>query len=250
MKIKSLISTAALIAGMSSVAPVATAGDYSASVDVVTSYFFRGTTLANEAVQVGVEGAWGDFYAGAWNSAAFGEESNNAFDELDLYAGYGFGVSDTISADVGATLYHYPELGDLFDIGDVVNDPEASTLEIFGGLNFDTAFAPSLYAYYDTSLEYFTLEAGAGYSMAAGEKTSFDLSGTVGLTDGDDDVLADGGWTYYSLAASLGYAVSDDTSAYVGLNFGGSSEELFLDYDDGSTDKSGVWLSTGFSTGF
>ena len=90
----------------------------------------------------------GNFTAGVWASVAVGEESVFFGDEIDIYAGYAFDVSETISADVGVTLYHYPQLGGLFDIG--AND--AGTLEVYGSLGFDAPLAPSVTAYYDFQL--------------------------------------------------------------------------------------------------
>ena len=102
----------------------------SVSTDYVTEYVFRGVTLAGEAFQPGVEISVGNFTAGVWASVAVGGESVFFGDEIDIYAGYAFDVSETVSADVGVTLYHYPQAGGLFDIG--AND--AGTLEVYSSL--------------------------------------------------------------------------------------------------------------------
>ena len=89
----------------------------SVSTDYVSKYVFRGVALAGGAFQPGAEVSVGNFTAGVWASVASGEESIVFADEVDFYAGYSFPLSETISADVGATLYHYPQAGGVFDIG-------------------------------------------------------------------------------------------------------------------------------------
>ncbi|HHL43352.1 MAG TPA: hypothetical protein ENJ42_07040 [Hellea balneolensis] len=224
----------------------------SVSVDAVSEYVFRGVTLAGTAVQPGVEFSTGGFTLGAWTSLAIGDESIAFGDELDLYAGYSFDLSDTISADIGATLYHYPQLGGLFDLGTDTGD--ASTFEIYAGLGFDAPLAPSVTAYYDLNLKALTLEAGGEYSFPLAEKTSFDVGATAGA------VLVDGGtdYQYGQLSGAFSYGFTDTTSAYIGINLGLSSEDTFTDtkFDilDPSTidapDNSSVWFGIGISSGF
>ena len=112
------------------------------SVDYVSEYVFRGTSLARGAVQPGIEISKNGFTAGVWTSTAIGEASTLAGDEIDIYGSYSWAFSDIVSADVGATIYHYPDInGNLLDFGD------ASTFEIYGGLGFDTPLAPTIYTY-------------------------------------------------------------------------------------------------------
>ena len=222
----------------------------SVSVDYVTEYVFRGTTLAGNAFQPGAEIAFGDFTAGVWASIASGEESNAFADEIDFYANYGFALSENISADVGATLYHYPQSGGVLDIG--AND--ASTLEIFGGLGFDAPLAPSITAYYDFTLKTFTLTGGAEHSFPLGEKTSFDIGANAGFvtTDGPGD------YQFGTLSGALAYGFDDNTSVYIGLNGGLSSQNTFADTNFDLTNpatisapsKSSVWFGVGISSGF
>ena len=251
MKIKALC-TASLFAATMAIAAPATAQDaveWSATVDVVTEYNFRGFGLGAESIQTGIEGSFGGFTFGAWGNAGFGEESVFNADELDLYAGYGFDINETISADFGATLYHYPQLGELFDVG--TDDGDASTLELYGGLGFAVPLEPSVYVYYDTTLETFTLEGSAGYSWETGPSTSFDLSGTIGTIEPDEG----DGYSYGILGASYNYAFSDSTSVYASLNGSVSSEDTFINFSDAldgvtTVDSSTVWVGVGLSTGF
>ena len=215
----------------------------STSIDYVTDYVFRGVSLADTAIQPGVEVAVGDFTVGAWFSTGVGDTSILAGDEVDLYASYSFALSDTISTDVGITYYHYPQGGSLFS----TNDGGSGTYEVFASLGFDTALAPSVSAYYDFTLEAFTIEGGVGHSFPAGDKSSFDLGATVGLVDGDGF-----SYEYGSASASLGYAFTDAVSAYVGANFALSSEDS-LNYKkilQGDGKDSLLFFGAGIAAGF
>lgn len=219
--------------------------DFSASVDVVSEYVFRGVTLAGVAVQPGVEAAYGNFTAGAWLSAPL-EDGSNWDTELDLYAGYSFTLSEDTSFDVGATLYHYPEGdGGLLDIG--VDTGDASTLEFYGSLGFGgVMFEPSLTAYYDISFEALTLEASAGHSIPLSETTSIDLGLTLGVVSVDGP----GDYEYGSLSAAYTLAMSDSSSFYFGANLGVSSDKTFTRLSDYTGKAQSAWAGAGFSTSF
>ncbi len=222
----------------------------SVSVDYVSKYVFRGTALAGEAFQPSAEISVGNFTAGVWASVASGRESIVFADEIDLYAGYSFDVSDTVSADVGVTLYHYPQAGGVFDIG--AND--AGTLEFYGSVGLDAPLAPSATAYYDVTLKAFTLEGGAEHSFPMSEKTSFDVSGAAGLVT----VSGGGDYQYGSITGAANYAFTDTTSIYASVSGGVSSVNSFFDtsFDPlvlasiSAPKKSGVWFGVGVSSGF
>lgn len=229
---------------------LALAGDdlsVSVSVDYVTDYVFRGVSLADSAIQPGVEAAIGDFTIGAWFSTGIGDTSIFAGDELDLYASYSFGLSDKISANVGATYYHYPQGGSLFE----TNGGSAGTYEVYGGLGFDMVLSPSVTAYYDFTLEALTLEGGLSHSVEVADKTSLDLGLTAGLVDGDG---AD--WEYGTLSAALGYSFTKDVSAYIGANYtltSSDNEGLGLNYKKaliGNGKGDLFWLGAGVAAGF
>jgi len=246
MKKTKLIASSLIFAMM--LPGTATAGEVgvSVSVDYVSEYVFRGVSFARGAVQPGIELSMGGAYAGVWSSAALGEVSSAAGDEIDVYAGYGWDLSDSISADVGATIYHFPDVdGSLFDFGG------ASTIEVYGGLSFDTALAPSVYAYYDFDLEALTVEGSVGHSFPMAESTSFDLGLSGGL------VSASGGGDYeYGLgSAAVSYAFNDNASAYIGANYSLSSEDTLRFKVDGlgngftNTDNL-LWFGVGVGTSF
>lgn len=254
MHFKSLISSTALIAGFTAFSAVsAQAADWSLSTDFVGEYVFRGVTLGAESIQPGVEVSFDNgFTVGVWGSTGVGEQSIVNGDEIDFYAGYGFDLTDTISADVGATLYHYPQLGNVFEVG----ADEAGTFEVYGGLGFDAPLAPSLYAYYDTTLETFTLEGGVEKSFAiSSSPASFDLSASAGLVEPDEG----DGYNYGSVSAALSYAITEAASGYIGLTGVVSSEDTLYDTDFDLTsddfdafefESNTIYYSIGLSTGF
>ena len=241
---KVLLGTASLMIAATTAMPAYSQDvSVSTSIDLVSDYVFRGVSLADTAIQPGVEVAVGDFTVGAWFSTGVGETSILAGDEVDLYASYSFALSDTISTDVGITYYHYPQGGSLFS----TNDGGSGTYEVFASVGFDTTLAPSVSAYYDFTLEAFTVEGGVGHSFPAGDKTSFDLGATVGLVDGDGF-----SYEYGSASASLGYAFTDAVSAYVGANYALSSEDT-LNYRKillGGGEDNLLFFGAGVAAGF
>lgn len=241
---KLLLGTASLMIAVT--APMAAQAQdvsVSTSIDLVSDYVFRGVSLADTAIQPGVEVAVGDFTVGAWFSTGFGETSILAGDEVDLYASYSFALSDTISTDVGVTYYHYPQGGSLFS----TNDGGSGTYEVFASVGFDTTLSPSATVYYDLTLEALTLEGGIGHSIATGDKTSLDLGANVGLVDGDGF-----SYEYGSASASVGYAFTDAVSTYVGVNYALSSEDT-LDFKkilQGGGESDLFWAGVGVAAGF
>ena len=229
---KKLLLASATLAITSAAPLAAQAQDYSisTSIDYVTEYVFRGVSLEDEAIQPGIEVAVGDFAVGAWASAGFGSDSAAGTDELDLYASYSHSFTDLFSASVGATGYIYPNGQD--------------TLEFSVGGALDTILAPSLTAYYDVTLEAFTLEGGVSHSFPVAPSTSFDLGLTAGLVDGDGF-----SYEYGSASASLGYEFAENFSGYVGANYVINSEDA-LDFDGPTADDNLLWFGVGVASGF
>lgn len=242
---KKICLTLSAILAVTLPATAAQAGDVSISttLDYTTDYVFRGVSLADSAVQPGVEAAIGDFSFGAWFSTGVGDTSIFAGDEVDLYASYGFTLSDKVSASVGATYYHYPQGGSLFE----TKNGAAGTYEVSAGVAFDALLAPSATVYYDFTLEAFTLEGGLSHSLPVGEKSSFDLGLTAGLVDGDGF-----SYEYAQASAALSYAFTDDVSTYVGANYALSSDNT-LNYGKilaGNPKDNLLFFGAGVSAGF
>ncbi|WP_306251299.1 TorF family putative porin [Parvularcula sp. IMCC14364] len=210
----------------------------SGGVDFVSAYVFRGFQLADEAIQPYVEIGKGGFYTGVWFSTPL--DSREFFDnEVDIYAGYSFDISESLLGDVGFTRYIYTD-----------SDGESDTTELYAGLAIAAPLDPSLYLYYDLDLEATTLEGAASHSYPVAENVSLDLGGTLGFIDADGD-----DFTYFIASAALSTSVADNADAYVSVSFGANSEDTFIDdsndlFNNGDLtqlESSGFWFGVGFS---
>ena len=252
---KHFMLTAAVL-GATAISPAAFAQDsdvsVSTGVDYVTEYVFRGVAFAGAAVQPYAEISTGNFTVGGWFSTAIGEDSAAAGDEFDLYAGYSVPLDSSISLDIGATYYHFPQGGSFLS----TKDGNSGSYEVSASVGFgEVPFEPSLTAYYDFTFEAFTIEGSAGHSVPIGDAQSFDLGLTVGHVE-----VKDASYEWATASAALSHAFSDDVSAYLGANYALSSEDS-LDFKTvpslagetivgGPTESDKFWISTGISAGF
>ena len=251
---RTLLASAALLAAAPAMAADINGNEVSFSIgtDYVTEYVFRGVSLADDAIQPYAEASVGGFTLGIWASTGIGENSELAGDEIDVYASYGFELAPGISGSVGGTYYHYPQGGSFLS----TDNGGTGSYEVNAGVSFDdVVLAPSATAYYDFTLEAFTLEGGVGHSLTAGERSSLDIGVTAGLVDGD-------GFSYEYATGSLGYAfgLTDDASLAIGVNYTINSEDDVLGFSGGSlpdgtrfafTDRDDLfWGGIGISTSF
>jgi uncharacterized protein (TIGR02001 family) len=233
MKMK---KTTAIVAAILAGASVASAQELSvsAAVSYESDYIFRGVRLADEFIAPSVDISYGDFYAGVWAALPL-ESPRTAWDiesEVDFYAGYGFGVSETVSADVGVTYYTYPD--------------SENTVEIYGGLSFEAPLSPAVYAFYDFDLEALTIEASGGHSVEVSETTAVDLSVYLGYVDRDNtDIATEVEYVYYGAGVAYVVTLAENASWNIGVNWYGSDDAMEA---DGSRSK--FTLSTSFSAGF
>ena len=101
MKHTKLGSAIALVLAASAWSQSASA-EWSANVGLVSEYHFRGIEQTSDAsASAGVDYENGGFYVGAW-TADVGDGL-----EVDLYGGYGFELTEDLSASVGFTTYQY-----------------------------------------------------------------------------------------------------------------------------------------------
>ena len=132
MNKKSLIALSAVAVAMAGTASAEETG-ISGGVDFVSSYIFRGFQLADEAIQPYVEFSKGDFYGGAWFSTPI--DSREFYEnEVNLYGGFGFDISESLWGDVGFTRYIYTD-----------SDGESDTTELYFGVTAEAPVAPALY---------------------------------------------------------------------------------------------------------
>ena len=200
---------------------------YSVTVDFpfVTDYVFRGVKFANDSIQPSVEFAAGDFYAGIWTNQPV---TGNSANEFDFYIGHGFTLSDTLSLDVGATYYYYPETPG----GDESFEPFVGISGDIGG-----GLSASGYFYYDTELETSTLQFGLGSSFEVSDTSTFDIAGDVGFVGANGA----GDYNYWSLSGTFNYTLNDTASTYFGA--------VYADSDMVGGD-SHFYLITGITMGF
>jgi len=210
-------------------APTASfASDISVStgVDYVSEYVFRGLAFGGASVQPYAEASIGDFTVGGWFSTQIGEESALASDEFDLYVGYSVPLDSSISLDLGATYYHFPQGGTFFS----TDGGNTGSYEVSASVGLgEVPLAPAVTAYYDFTFESFTLEGSVGHSFAIGESQSFDL----GLTAGGN----------YSVNTS------DNTLDFEEI-ITVDADGVVTDISGGGTSDSRAWFGVGVSAGF
>ncbi len=236
---KTALALAAVAAGVSAQAQEASALSVTVDVTYVSDYVFRGVQLGDASVQPSIEASYGDFYAGVWHTSELSH--NDGATETDLYAGYGFAVTDIVSLDAGVTQYTYNG-----------GNGDDST-EVFVGLAADVLLSPSLYYYYDFDYDYSTVEASIGYSLPVDAiNASLDFSASVGV------IIPDNGenYTYGSVGVSVPYALSDTATLTVGVEYIVNDSENIGGYGASGTDTFSngdndiVVASAGISIGF
>jgi len=89
--------------------------------DIVSRYVWRGLDFgASPSIQPYLSFTAGGFEIGSWGAYQLGRDGDNApGDELDLYANYGFDLSETASLGLLVTDYYFPsaKFGDYGDPG-------------------------------------------------------------------------------------------------------------------------------------
>lgn len=101
MKLTKTSAAIALVLASSAWTQTASA-EVSANVGLVSEYHFRGIRQTDDAsASAGLDYEKGGFYIGTWTADV--EDGL----EIDVYAGYGFDLSEDFSASVGVTTYQY-----------------------------------------------------------------------------------------------------------------------------------------------
>jgi uncharacterized protein (TIGR02001 family) len=224
---KSILALAALTAGVSAQAQEASALSVTVDVTYVSDYIFRGAQLGQASLQPSVEASYGDFYAGAWASNPLSNDSD--LSEVDLYAGYGFAINETLSLDVGVTRYTYE------------GGSDGDTTEAYVGLSADVLLSPSVYYYYDFDLEQSAYIGSIGYSLPVDAiNSSLDFSASLGYIQ-----IPSNDYTYGSVGVSIPYALSETATLTVGVEYIYNDTDAFFDGDN-----DGIVGSAGISIGF
>lgn len=224
-----LVTGAVLRADEAPVEPVASSYSVTADIPYVSSYVFRGVKLADDAIQPSIKLAVGNAYAGIWLSEPLDNDFEN---EIDFYGGYTFDLSEGWSLDVGATVYHYPEL-------DTSAGADDTTFEAYVGLNGSFGgVSAGAYVYQDFTLKATTIQGNLGYGVPISDKFSCDFSanaGVVTVDEGED-------YSYYGVSVQFPYKISDKATFTVGGSYANS------DLDGVEHDI--FWVNAGFSYTF
>jgi len=236
---KTILALAALTAGVSAqAADAAQASALSVTADIsyVSHYVFRGLLVADDSVQPSIEATYGDFYAGVWNSNDLNTDSGS---ETDLYAGYGYNVSESIKLDVGVTRYLYQ------------GQSSGDTTELYVGASIDTLLKPSFYAYFDNEAGISgvaTYTASVGHSIALDIiGSSLDLTALVGFVNAYDYQE----YVYGVLSAAIPYKLSENATLTVGVDYVANDDDQIdgvNTLDGGSVDE--VVYKVGLAIGF
>jgi uncharacterized protein (TIGR02001 family) len=211
---------ATFLAGCAMLATPATAQEaesevtVSANAAVVSEYRFRGVDLSggDVAIQGGIDvGHSSGFYLGTWGSSLDEDTVGFGHTELDIYGGYSAEISETVSFDVGAIYYIYPNAGPGdFDYIEFYTSVGAALgpAEVSVGI----AYAPEQDSLGGTDNFYIYADAGVGIP-----NTPITISGHAGYTDGFLTFTEDSKAWDWSVGADL--ALSENISvgvAYVG----------------------------------
>lgn len=212
-----------------------------------SEYVFRGIKYANNSFTPSVEVSSNGGYLGLWTNQPV---TKGQQDEIDIYGGYKYKVSDALSVEGVLTHYWYPEfkLSNPRNVDRVRDSNEAGV----GATYTIGGFSPSLYYYYDLALKSQTLQASLGYSIPVSHLGfSVDTSvfaGTVasrnwtaGIVSGTHE-----SYNYYGVDVSVPYKLSDTSTVRAGVHYAGNDQ---LGAGMGSP-RNNLWFTLGLTTGF
>jgi len=180
---------------------------WSLGADLVSSYVWRGTKFGTgPALQPGISYNNGGFSVGGWGSYGF---TDNEAAEADLFASYGFDLSESSSVTFTVTDYFFPsETAEYFDGTEHSFEPMVALS--LGDFSLSAAYMTNKSGNQDVSDTY--VEAGYSFgdvSIFAGagngqytDDTDFDLC-NVGITAGKEVKLTDSFSVPVSVSAIL-----------------------------------------------
>ena len=187
LKLKKTVALSALaLMGLTSTAALA---EVTANAAATSNYLWRGQeqTGGDAAVSGGIDYASeSGFYAGTWASNASWAEGMTY--ELDLYAGFGGDISETMSYDVGYIYYAYP---------DAASGADADFSEVYGSISMGSfSFGASVLASSAASGDgtdfgdSLYLTADYGFAVGSnGTEMALHLGHYSGDFIGDDDII-------------------------------------------------------------
>lgn len=199
----------ALAAALATSASVATA-EISANVTLASDYVWRGIsqTQNNGAIQGGFDyNHESGFYAGVWASNVDFDSDTSI--EMDYYVGYGFNITEELTADVGILKYTYPDESEL-------NFTEAYANLSYMGFTLGYASTGTVTA--DESTDHFTVAYETELPKEVSLAVSYNLYDFKAKNFGDNEEE----YKYWSLGVS---------KSFYGLDFGLTYTDTDLDSD-------------------
>ncbi|WP_372762782.1 TorF family putative porin [Pseudoalteromonas sp.] len=192
--------------------------EVTANAAATSNYLWRGQqqTGGDAAISGGIDySSESGFYAGSWvSNASWADEMTY---ELDLYAGFGGAINDSVSYDVGYIYYAYP---------DAASAADADFSEVYAsisaaGFTFGAALLATSAASGDGSDFADSLYLSADYGFAVGSSGT-QVALHLGHYSGDfigDDNIVDYGVSITKDGFTLGLSDNDldgsDIKAYV-----------------------------------
>ncbi len=212
---------------------------YSANLGFMSDYIYRGVHQSSSSAMGGFDIEYGSFYLGTWvadlQEDGWVAGSHRGF-EYDVYAGFGFDITDSVSGYVGYTIYRYTDKGaaafdDDYDevnvgVSFALTDDISLSLDYSNGENTLTDQSEVDYDILTTTIEYMgayftygdwgvseddTGETDAeyieiGYSRTVGD---FDLGGAFVLSEKElaqaSDTDEDGDFSRFVMTISTGF---------------------------------------------
>ena len=214
---------------------------YSANLGFMSDYMYRGIHQSSSSAMGGFDIEYGSFYLGTWfadlQEDGWVDGSHRGF-EYDVYAGFGFDLTDSISASLGYTIYRYTDKGasafdDDYDevnvgLGLAISDDASLAIDYAVGENTATDQSETDYDVLTISVDYMGMYAlfgtwgvqeddaskgevdadwmEFGYSRTVGD---FDLSGAFVLSEKElasgSDSAEDGDFSRFVMSISTGF---------------------------------------------
>ena len=214
---------------------------YSANLGFMSDYMYRGIHQSSSSAMGGFDIEYGSFYLGTWfadlQEDGWVDGSHRGF-EYDVYAGFGFDLTDSISASLGYTIYRYTDKGasafdDDYDevnvgLGLAISDDASLAIDYAVGENTATDQSETDYDVLTISVDYMGMYAlfgtwgvqeddaskgevdadwmEFGYSRTVGD---FDLSGAFVLSEKElatgSDSAEDGDFSRFIMSISTGF---------------------------------------------
>ena len=237
---KQTVAGIALLA-MTSLSQAESEVSYSANLGFMSDYMYRGIHQSSSSAMGGFDIEYGSFYVGTWfadlQEDGWVDGSHRGF-EYDVYAGFGFDITDSISASVGYTIYRYTDKGaNAFDddydevnlgLGFAISEDASIAIDYAVGENTATDQSETDYDVLTIAVDYLGMyalfgtwgvseddtSAGEvdadwmefGYSRTVGD---FDLSGAFVLSENElasgSDGDEDGDFSRFIMSISTGF---------------------------------------------